>query len=54
VHQPQTLVQRQTEQAFDAQAKLDGLIHEGLLTTTFAAAHHCMSLSSQFATTLVP
>lgn len=30
--QPQTLAQNQTEQAFDAQAELDGSVGEGLLT----------------------
>lgn len=36
LHRPQTLAKGQTEQALDAQAKLDGRIGEGVLATALA------------------
>ena len=49
LHQPQSLAQRQVEQALEAQAELDAGIGKCLLATAFAAGpgRHCMSRSRQ-------
>lgn len=49
IHQAQALTQSQAEQAFDAQAELDGGAGEAALASTFAAGRYVprMSLSSQ-------
>lgn len=46
VYQPEAAAQCQTEETFDAQAKLDGRIRKDLLATTSTAAYRCQTRAS--------